>query len=228
VGGIRQKGVIQTYARRGRRLGLTYLGELDGNHTPRLVNISIALAEACLDPQPVADMDAWLKSHAAVVTPLALAIYAAGGDNFRLARTPDGLALAVQAIKEMLGVLEALGIPLTPPAFGVLRRLPAALLVAILRTMMNTQAAQIAIAGHANAARDEMADLTADLEHYARLVGLPTPAFDRLRAYLDPEQAAIPEGSSAIAVDLRPAWLGLGLLMGLLAWQLFKRFRKSS
>jgi 2-dehydropantoate 2-reductase len=226
VGGIRQGGVIRTFERKGRLLGWTYLGELDGRITPRLENIIIALTEARLGPQLVADMDAWLKSHAAVVGPLALAVYAAGGDNYRLARTRDGLVLAVRAIKETLGVLEGLGIPLTPPSFRIMRRLPEPLLVAYLRSMMGTHAAQISMAGHANAARDEMGEMVGDMAALARASGRPTPAFDRLCAFLDPDQSPLPEGSAAIALDMRAVWVGLGILSGVISLALLSRPRK--
>lgn len=227
VGGIRQGGVIRTFQRKGWLHGRTYLGELDGKLTPRLENIAIALTEARLGPQLVADMDAWLKSHAAVVGPLALAVYAAGGDNYRLARTPDGLVLAVRAIKETLGALEGLGIPLNPPSFRVMRRLPEPLLVVYLRNLMNTHAAQISLAGHANAARDEMRELVSSIAALARSSGRPTPAFDRLRAYLDPAQPLLPEGSAAIAMDMRAVWIGLGILGGVFAlWRLGRSRKK--
>ena len=60
-------------------------------------------------------MDAWLKAHVALLMPgLAPSLYAAGTDNWRLARTRDGLVLTILAIREGLRVLRVLDIPITP------------------------------------------------------------------------------------------------------------------
>ena len=44
---------------------------------------------------------------------------------------------------------------------------------------------------------------------------VPTPAMDRLYAYLDPETPLMPEGSAEIPLDWRGVWLAAGALVGL-------------
>ncbi|NIO06911.1 MAG: ketopantoate reductase family protein, partial [Deltaproteobacteria bacterium] len=102
------------------------------------------------------NMDAWLKTHVAEVIPVANAIYMAGGDNYRLARTRDGLVLMVRAIREGYRVLRALGVPITPANHKIFNWIPELILVALMRRILNTKTAEIEMAGHANAARDEM------------------------------------------------------------------------
>lgn len=46
-----------------------------------------------------------------IVSPIANAIYMAGNDNYRLARTRDGLVMMIRAIREGMRVLEELKFP---------------------------------------------------------------------------------------------------------------------
>jgi len=217
VGGVRHGYVIRYTARAGKGYGRTYLGELNGQASSRLIHIAIALTEARMGPELVPNMDAWLKTHAALINPLAMALYAAGGDNYRLARTPDALLLAVRGVRESLRALRDLNVPIVPSSFRLLEWLPEALLVVLLRGLVNTQAAEINIAGHANAARDEMWAVANEFETLTRASGRLTPALYNLRAWLDPEHALLPEGSAALPVDMRATWVAAGLVLGLAA-----------
>jgi 2-dehydropantoate 2-reductase len=208
LGGERHGRVIRYYARPRRIYGHTYLGELDGTASSRLIQIAIVLREARLGPMLVPNMDAWLKAHAAVISPLALAIYSAGGDNYRLARTPDSLLLAVRAIREGLNALRCLNIPILPPAFRFLTWLPEPLLVLLLRGLVNNQAAQINIAGHANAARDEMLQVADDFMRLVKASGMQAFALTELRNWLPPEQPPLAEGSASLPEDTRALWIG--------------------
>ena len=216
VGGLRRGVTIYHYQRPGRLYGRTFLGELDGRITPRLLGLIQALGEAGLPGRIVPDMDAWLKSHAALISPLALAVYAAGGDNYRLARTPDGLLLAVRAVRESLKVLHSLSVPIKPASLRALEWLPEPLLMLYLHGLMNTKAGEIGIAGHANAARDEMSQVADEFYSLVRASGRSTPALDRLRAFLNPAQPLLLEGSAALQVDIRSISIGLGIVIGLI------------
>jgi 2-dehydropantoate 2-reductase len=217
MGGQRKGHVIQYYASPSRAYGRTYLGELDGQASSRIVHIMIALTEARLEPEMVPNMDAWLKAHAALISPLALAVYSAGGDNYRLARTPDGLLLAVRAIKESLGVLRALNIPILPAYFRLVEWLPEPLLVVALRGLFNTRAAESNIAGHANAARDEMWAVADEFANLVKASGRLTTALNQLRTWLDPATPPLAEGSSALPLDMRSVWVAAGVVLGIAA-----------
>jgi 2-dehydropantoate 2-reductase len=226
MGGQRKGHVIQYYAGAGRSYGRTYLGEIDGQASNRIVHIMIALTEARLQPELVVNMEAWLKAHAALISPLALAVYSAGGDNYRLARTPDGLLLAVRAIKEGLGVLRALNIPILPAPFRLLAWLPEPLLVVILRGLVNTRAAEYNIAGHANAARDEMWAVADEFANLVKASGRLTTALDQLRTWLDPATPPLEEGSAALPMDMRSIWVAAGVMVGIAATILLGRQRR--
>jgi 2-dehydropantoate 2-reductase len=72
------------------------MGELDGRTTPRLKQIAEAFESAGLPVTFNPNMDAWLKTHVALILSIGGALYMAGGDNYRLARTRDALVLMVR------------------------------------------------------------------------------------------------------------------------------------
>lgn len=200
AGGIRVGHVVRTYvAPPGTQP--TTIGELDGAVTPRLRQVAAVFASAGFPVAISRAMDAWLKTHVAVVSPIANALYAAGGDTYRLARTRDGLVLLIRAIREGLRVLQARKIPVTPPRFRALLSLPEPLLVALLRRGLATERAAVALAGHANAARDEMQCLADESRALARTTAVPTPTIDRLYASLDPATPPLPDDSATIPLD---------------------------
>ena len=56
----------------------TTIGELNSEHTPRIQKIADELRSAGFPVSICSNMDAWLKTHVAVVSPVANAIYLAG------------------------------------------------------------------------------------------------------------------------------------------------------
>jgi 2-dehydropantoate 2-reductase len=58
----------------------TTIGELDGNDSSRIESIGAALQSAGFPNAICPDMDAWLKTHVAEISPTANALYMAGSD----------------------------------------------------------------------------------------------------------------------------------------------------
>jgi 2-dehydropantoate 2-reductase len=153
----------------------------------------------------------------ALVLPMACALYMAGGDIYRLARTRDALALMVRAIREGMRVLEALGVPLVPAGYRILKWLPEPLLVAVLERSLPSPRAELGLARHANAARDEMHQLANEFRALVHASGVTTPALDELYAYIDPQVQPAPDGQAALALNWREAFIwALALLAGIL------------
>ncbi len=176
-------GPVVRYADVPRVLQKTVIGELDGRTTARLRAIRKALREAGFPTSLSANMDAWLKTHAAWVVPVALALYREGGDPRRLAAAPRTLRLMVRGLREAMAALEKRGSPTTGPLWvRIQAHLPAALLAALWGKVMRTAIAGTAIAAHANNAHDEMELVGADLRALIGPAGLPTPALDELFA----------------------------------------------
>ncbi len=211
AGGRREGHVVYARLMEGG-IQVTTMGELDGAITPRLTEIAGVFEQANLPVVFSANMDAWLKTHAAVVTPIANAIYAAGGDVFRAGRTPDAVVLMVRAVKEGFAALRALGIPITPFKLRVLVEwLPEPFLVAVLRRVAQTDTARLVLESHANAARDEMATLTHEVKALIKRAGTPSPDFDRLALYIDPAMPPLAEGCAARPMNWRGVWIALGV-----------------
>jgi len=211
AGGLREGHVVR-YIR--SRRGATYVGELDGNLTERLQRIVEAFEDTPFPVKIVSKIDAWLKCHVAMISPMAYALYMSGGDNHRLSRTRDALVLMLRAIREGLKALRQQGIPILPPVLGLVAYLPEPLLIPLLRLGMNSRGAEVNLAGHANAARDEMKFLADRLWKSVQASQVPAPSLKCLYAYASPKQPPISEGSQRIAMDWHGVWVGLGMLAG--------------
>jgi 2-dehydropantoate 2-reductase len=202
VGGYREGHVIITKIASS---GPTTIGELDGRSTSRLRQIAETFKAARFSVAISPHMDAWLKTHFVEVGPVAHAIYLAGGDNYRLASTRDALVLMVRAIREGYRVLRARGVPITPASHRIFDWIPEPILVALIRRLLKTKTAEIEMAGHANAARDEFKQLADEFRILARTTSVPTPAMERLYTYIDPAVPPLPEGSAQISPSWRSA-----------------------
>lgn len=200
AGGTREGHIVSTVVLSAKSQPTT-IGEIDGQITPRLQAIAEVLRQAGFPVAFEANMDAWLKTHVALVTPIALAIYLAGGSNYRLARTPDGLILLYRAIHEGFQVLQALNIPITPPHLQSLADTPEPEMVVSLQQMMAAPRAEITMAQHANAARDEAQQLADEFRMLVSQTRITTPAILQLYTYLDPATLPLPEGSAAIPLN---------------------------
>lgn len=183
AGGTRQEGVVR-YRLVSRQIQQTNLGEVDGRRTPRLERLGAALTAAGFPVTYCDNMDAWLKTHVALVSPIANAIYFAG-DNYRLAADSHAVYLMLCAIREGFAVLKKLGVPITPGRFARLLLLPDWLLVPVLRPGLATKAAELVMTRHALSARDEMKHLAEEFQALAAESGVPTPALDELARHID-------------------------------------------
>jgi 2-dehydropantoate 2-reductase len=160
-----------------------------------------AFREAGMYTKVVPNMETWLKAHAAFDIPMVAGAYAVGGDVSRLARTPEALVLIARAIQENFRVLRTLGIPVTPVTVRMIGWLPEFLLVAFLGRLFRSEFAELGIGKHADDSPDEMKQLDSELQELAHVAGVPTPATDQLRAYLDPNAPRIPEGRARTTTE---------------------------
>ena len=179
------EGHIVRYVVSSRQVQPTTLGEPDGQMTPQLKEIARRFKQAEFPVAISRNIDAWQKTHVALISPIADALYMAGGDNYRLAQMPDALHLMVSAIREGFQVLRSLHIPITPAKLQLWAWLPEFVLVPLLKRLVNTRYFEIVVARHANAARDEMQQLANEFQALARQASMATPAIDQLETYID-------------------------------------------
>lgn len=198
------------------RAGMIYLGELDGSITPRLLELKTIFETAHFQVKLEKKINPWLKTHAALVLPLAFGLYFCEGCNYRLARTRDALLMVFRGIREGMAVLRKCRIPIVPIKYRLLALLPEPLGVLLLRKIFDTEFARIGLAGHANRARDEMFFLAQEFQHFMHRSQLKTPNLDALYRVIEADAIAIPEGSRKDAMNWKPLWIGAGILTGLI------------
>ena len=181
---VRHRGTIR-YVITSRREQPTTIGEVDAGRSERTGPIVSALEGAGFPTSICANMDAWLKTHAAKIVPTAGALFFAGGRVEQLTTNNEAIRLMVRAIREGLAVLKANDIPITPSNHRVLLWLPESLIVLLMKHMFSSETMTIKV-GHATKARREFQVLAQELEALNVAPELPTPAMDRLNEYLLP------------------------------------------
>jgi 2-dehydropantoate 2-reductase len=181
-GGFLADGIVKyrTMSSIENLLQSTTYGEINGTITPRLRNIVNVFRQAGFRTVYCNNMDAWLKTHIAMVSPIGNAIYACRGSNYELAKSAGTVRKMVVAIREGLAVVMALGYPVTPVKLNALRLMPVPVLTVIFRWILNTEFADTYMAKHANAARDEMKQLADEFLVLRDRAGIRTPAIDEL------------------------------------------------
>jgi len=213
AGGTRKGHVVRYMVVSGRQQPTTF-GELDSSTTARLEGIARVFNSAGFPVAISSQMDAWLKTHVAEISPMANALYMAGGDNYRLALTRDAIVLMIRAIREGYKVLQELDIPIMPARHKILKWIPEPILVALMRRIFKGEKMADLI-GHAHAARDEMKQIADEFRVLARSTSVPTSAMDHLYTYIDPDVQPVADGSAQIPMKWRGVWIELGLLAGL-------------
>lgn len=179
------------------------IGEVDGCILPRTREIAgVFDSMEGFAAEIRTDMDAWLKTHVALLMPsLAPAVRAASRDNVRMAHTRDAIVLAIRAIREGFHVLRKLGYPVVPGSIRQLELMPEPLLVWYLQKMLPDPKMRTAMLEHADATQDEIRHLAEEFYVLVRRSGVSTPVMDSLKKYFDPDTPPLPEGSAETPLD---------------------------
>ena len=231
--GYREGHMVHCLAGTAEEPWPVYFGEVDGRTRERTTMVAgIINSGPGFEAQICADMDAWLKYHVALLMPsLAPALYAAGLDHRRLARTRDLLVLAIRAVREGFQVLGALGYPVSPPRFRTLGWVPEPVLLLLFRVLLLHRAREeiieAALLRHARSARDEVRHLADEFLALAAKTAVPTPAIGQLYPYLDPETPLVPQGRAQIPLRWEGLWTAVAALTaGIMLVSLLLRQRK--
>jgi hypothetical protein len=150
-------------------------------------------------------MVAWLKCHAAMVFPLAGAIYAAGGGQERTCRTRDALVLGVRACHEHFRALRKLGVRTEPRSLKQFLRIPEPLMIRMLSRGLAGKSAAVAMFGHANAVggSHEIAEQALALDAFVRTARLPLESWNLLLPYFAPGNTVPPIADGSRTLRLR-------------------------
>ena len=106
---------------------------------------------------------AWHLCHAALILPLAGALYASDGDRDALGSDRHALKRSVRAVVQGLAVVRKSGYPILPSRLKSFRFIPAGIGARKIAALMESKFGRIALAGHANTARGEMHHLAQGL-----------------------------------------------------------------
>jgi 2-dehydropantoate 2-reductase len=141
----------------------TTIGELDGSISLRVQVLADRLQQAGFPTAISRDMDAWLKTHVALVSSIADAFYTADSDIKALANHRSLVVKMVRAIRKAFAALRAQGIPIAPSQLKIIDLLPEWILVSACCLALRTSFAELIIARHAIVAREEMVVLAEQL-----------------------------------------------------------------
>lgn len=187
-GAVREDGSV-AYRIVSAAIQRTTFGEASGGLSARSRVLARACATAGFPSAICGDMASWQRSHLALVSPIANAVYAAGGDIAACARDRGIVGLMVDAIREGFGTVRAIGSAVgdgrargrvEPAKLAALMALPKALLVPAFASRLASPWGESVIARHALKAREEMRLLSEDLIGLADGAGKPAPALREL------------------------------------------------
>ncbi len=183
VGGTRQAEVVRYVLIRQQQ---TTIGEVDGQLTPRIQEIATLFRQAGFSVALSQDMQAWLKTHAIFVSCISAALAMEGGDSVRLGHNRKSVVMLVQAIHEGFTALQALGVPIFPANLKVIFTwMPTWFAVLYWQYALRTTIGTLAMAPHANAARDEMRQVAMEIMAQLQTSSVPTPILSHLLTFLE-------------------------------------------
>jgi hypothetical protein len=130
-------------------------------------------------------MQAWLKIHAITDMGIIAAVMMTGG-SAQLARSRRNVVMLVQAIREGLLALRALGTPLTPFYLTVLFLwLPRWITVIFLQLLLRTRLSVLGIDAHLGDDIEEIRQMAREIMAQLRSSPLTTPTLNRLMLVLE-------------------------------------------
>jgi 2-dehydropantoate 2-reductase len=186
VGGVREGDVVRYMA---PRLVPTMLGEVDGRVTPRLRQLAAIFKQAGFTVNLHPDMQTWLKTHAIMDMGIIIVAVMMSGGSAQLARSRRNVVMLVQAMREGLLALRALGTPLTPFYLTVLFLwLPRWLTVMLLQSLLRTRISVLGIDAHVRDDSEEIEEIRQMAQEImAQLSSSPlaTPTLDHLMEVLE-------------------------------------------
>ncbi len=182
AGGRREGQIVKSIYREESPITI---GEISGTITPRVQAFKSILEAANIQVKISENIDAWLKYHIALVSPLANGIYLAHGDNYALAQNRDAIRLMVKAIREGFKVLLDLNYPITPKYLKKkIYYIPSFLIQYFLKKLIGSEKGKLAMRDHAMAAPDEMRQIADEFQQIKKGSSIQTPSIDNLFEYL--------------------------------------------
>jgi 2-dehydropantoate 2-reductase len=183
VGGRREGDVVHYMTLRSVP---TMLGEADGRVTPRLRELAAVFKQAGFPVKLSPDMQTWWKTHALMDMGILIVAVIMMGGSARLARSRRHVVLLVQAIREGLLALRALGTPLTPFYLTALFLWsPSFLTISFFQFLLRTRLSVLGIDAHLGDDMEEIRQVAREIMAQLRSSPLATPTLNRLMEVLE-------------------------------------------
>lgn len=182
AGGEYKEGKVYYFIGKGiqRAFQTTTFGECSCEKTRRVKTLIKLFNQAKIPSVFCKDMDSWQKTHVALVTSIANALYGFNCDNFRLGHSYKDVKLMMIGIQEGRQVLRKNGINPTPKKLLWLD-LPAFVLAVFFSIFMRTTLAETTMTKHCAVAKPEMILLQQEFDELIVKSGIGTPAIDKLK-----------------------------------------------
>jgi len=179
AGGKIENGVV-FYQIVSKVIQPTTLGELNGTKSKRIIQLKKILSSSGFPVAVSKNMDAWQKTHVAMVAPMGDVIYYDGGNNYTVAENPDAIKQMNRALKENFRFLQVSGIGIEPAKLNFFKIAPLWLLNISMKLVFNTKWAETVISNHALNARDEMKVISNEFVELAKSKGYKLTEFEKL------------------------------------------------
>lgn len=181
AGGERKDGIVNYFIGKGpaKLFQATTFGELNGEKTERLLKIVKIFKNSGFSPSINSNMDAWQKTHVAVILPIGKALYKFDSNNYKLSKSYSTIKKMILATRECFKVLNKMNVKVTPSKLNFYY-LPLFLIVPIFMLIMNTKTAEFAMAKHTIVAKEEMKVLERLFRSIIKESNLKTPNLDSL------------------------------------------------
>lgn len=185
AGGERKDGKVYYFVGKGiqRIFQTTTFGEYSGKKSERVKTLISLFSHAKIPSVYCKDMDAWQKTHVALVTNIANALYGYNCDNYQFGRSYTSVKQMVRGIQEGRQVLRKIGMNPTPSKLFWLD-LPTPVLTLFFSLFMKTTLAEITMAKHCHAAKTELIMLQREFDDLIVKSGIDTPQINSLKKNL--------------------------------------------
>jgi 2-dehydropantoate 2-reductase len=186
AGGELKLGKVYYFIGKGiqRVFQTTTFGEYNGEKSQRIETLIKLFKQAKIPSVFSSNMDAWQKTHVALVTSIANALYGVDCDNVKLGHSYHRVKQMVKGIQEGRRVLKKIGVKPTPAKLFWLD-LPASFLTIVFAVFMRTTLAETTMAKHCIVAKPEMIFLQHELDELIIQSGVDTSVINALKLNLN-------------------------------------------
>lgn len=178
AGGTYQNNIIEYIQIKQQE---TTIGEINGEISIQIKEIK-SLFESVGFKVTISDnMDAWLKTHAVFVACIAAAIIKENGDSVQLGKKRSSVKMMIKSIREGFAACKRLGMPIAPTNLKIIFMImPQWFSVYYWQKAMQGEVGTLAMAPHANKAKDEMKLLAKKVLTIVHSSSFQTPTLDNL------------------------------------------------